>query len=154
MVTSVLDVNELLRYVVEQGGSDLHLKVNSPPRVRIDGRLQQAPFDVLTSSDTERVAYAILPKDRADEFETTAEADFAHSVAGVGRFRVNVFRQRGSVGLVLRRGVPRPPSFGSLGPPPVGGGGGRGTPGPGVVPRPPRGGGRTPPPPNVRYTKQ
>src|SRR5947209_5034880 len=119
MVTSVLDLNELLRYVVEQGGSDLHLKVNSPPRVRIDGRLQQAPFDVLTSSDTERVAYAILPKDRADEFETTAEADFAHSVAGVGRFRVNVFRQRGSVGLVLRRVLPGTPSFESLGLPSV-----------------------------------
>jgi twitching motility protein PilT len=115
----VVDLNELLRYTVEQRGSDLHVKVGSPPHVRVDGHLLVAPFDVVSPADAERMAFAILPKDRADEFETTAEADFAHSLPGLGRFRVNVFRQRGSVGLVLRRVLPGTPSFESLGLPPV-----------------------------------
>jgi twitching motility protein PilT len=60
-----------------------------------------------------------MPKPRADEFLATHEADFAYSVAGLGRFRVNVLRQRGSVGLVLRRVLPGIPSFEELGLPPV-----------------------------------
>ena len=114
-----MDLDELLRYTVEKGGSDLHVKVGSAPHVRIDGHLLAAPFDSVTPQESERVAYAILPKERADEFAATAEADFAYSVAGLGRFRVNVFRQRGSVGLVLRRVLPGIPSFSSLGLPPV-----------------------------------
>src|SRR4051812_9952859 len=65
------------------------------------------------------MAFAIMPKDRADEFIASSEADFAHSVSGLGRFRVNVFRQRGSVGLVFRRVLPGTPSFESLGLPSV-----------------------------------
>ena len=115
----MIEVNDLLQYTVEQRGSDLHIKVGSPPHVRIDGKLTAAPFDVVSPADAEGMAYAILPKDRADEFDATSEADFAHSVPGVGRFRVNVFRQRGSIGLVLRRVLPGTPSFESLGLPPV-----------------------------------
>ncbi len=115
----MLDLNELLRWTMEQQGSDLHIKVGSEPRVRVDGHLVSTPFPPVTAVDAERIAYAILPKDRADEFSTTNEADFALSVAGVGRFRVNVFRQRNTVGLVLRRVLPGTPSFESLGLPPV-----------------------------------
>src|SRR5919206_3158210 len=114
-----LDLNDLLRYVMEQRASDLHIKVGSPPFVRIDGHLQTTPFDVVNGADTERMAFAIMPKHRADEFMTHCEADFAHSVAGMGRFRVNVFRRRGSVGLVFRRVLPGTPSFEALGLPPV-----------------------------------
>src|SRR5438874_571294 len=114
-----LDLNDLLRYVMEQRASDLHIKVGSAPFVRIDGHLQTSPFDVVNAADTERMAFAIMPKERADEFMTHSEADFAHSVAGMGRFRVNVFRQRGSVGLVFRRVLPGTPSFEALGLPPV-----------------------------------
>jgi twitching motility protein PilT len=115
----MLDLNELLRYTVEQRGSDLHIKVGSKPHVRVDGHLLIAPYDIVGPADAERMAFGILPRDRADEFEASAEADFALSVAGLGRFRVNVFRQRGSVGLVLRRVLPGTPSFESLGLPPV-----------------------------------
>ena len=114
-----LDLNDLLRYVMEQRASDLHIKVGSSPFVRIDGHLQSTPFDVVKGADTERMAFAIMPKERADEFMTHSEADFAHSVSGMGRFRVNVFRQRGSVGLVFRRVLPGTPSFEALGLPPV-----------------------------------
>lgn len=115
----MLDLNELLRHIVEQRGSDLHLKVGSTPYVRVDGHLSPMPFAFVTPADTERMAFQILPTDRADEFVATQEADFAHSVPGLGRFRVNVFRQRGSVGMVFRRVLPGTPSFESLGLPAV-----------------------------------
>ena len=115
----MLDLNELLRYLMEQRGSDLHVKVASPPYVRVDGHLQPTSFDSVTPADTERMAFAIMPKERADEFMGLDEADFAYSVSGMGRFRVNVFRQRGSVGLVFRRVLPGTPSFDALGLPPV-----------------------------------
>src|SRR2546423_2541614 len=114
-----LDLNDLLRYVMEQRASDLHIKVGSAPFVRIDGHLQATPSGIVNAADTERMAFAIMPKERADEFMTHSEADFAHSVAGMGRFRVNVFRQRGSVGLVFRRVLPGTLSFEALGLPPV-----------------------------------
>ena len=115
----MLDLNELLRYLMEHRGSDLHVKVASPPYVRVDGHLQATPFESVTAADTERMAFAIMPKERADEFMTWSEADFAYSVSGMGRFRVNVFRQRGSVGLVFRRVLPGTPSFEALGLPSV-----------------------------------
>ena len=115
----MLDLDELLRYTVEHSGSDLHVKVGSPPHVRVDGQLLIAPFDAVEATDTERMAFAVLPRERADEFVDGWEADFAHTVPGLGRFRVNVFRQRGSVGLVFRRVLPGIPSFEALGLPPV-----------------------------------
>src|SRR5207249_1104859 len=78
-----------------------------------------APFERVSPADGERMAFQILPKDRADEFVETSEADFALSLSGLGRFRVNVFRQRGSVGLVFRRVLPGMPSFETLGLPSV-----------------------------------
>ena len=112
-------LEDLLRFLVERRGSDLHLKVGSPPRVRVDGHLQPAPFDAPSAADVERLAFALLPPARADEFEATNEADFALDRPGVGRFRVNVYRQRGTVALVLRAVAPGIPSFGSLGLPTV-----------------------------------
>jgi twitching motility protein PilT len=112
-------LEDLLRFLVERGGSDLHLKVGSPPRVRVDGHLQPTPFDAPTAAELERLAFALLPAPRADEFEATNEADFALDRPGLGRFRVNVYRQRGTVALVLRAVAPGIPSFGSLGLPAV-----------------------------------
>ena len=111
----MLDLHELMRYTVEHSGSDLHVKVGSPPHVRVDGQLLVSPFDAAEPVDTERMAFSVLPRDRAEEFERTSEADFALGVPGLGRFRVNVFRQRGSVGLVFRRVLPGIPSFEALG---------------------------------------
>jgi twitching motility protein PilT len=111
----MLDFNQLLAHVVEVRASDLHIKVGSVPHVRVDGRLEVAPFDAATPADTERIAFALMPKDRAEEFLAHSDADFAHSVSGVGRFRVNVYRQRGSIGLVLRRVLPGVPTIESLG---------------------------------------
>ncbi len=92
-----------LRALSELLGSDLHCKVGSPPRVRIDGRLRKLQAPVLTPQDTEQMAREVLRGDLIEEFERTHEADFAYAVPGVGRFRVNAFRARGTVGLVFRR---------------------------------------------------
>jgi twitching motility protein PilT len=111
----LLNLDDILRYAVGREASDVHIKVGSAPVVRVDGRLERSDFEHATPSETERVAFAIMPKNRAEEFLETGEADFAHSVAGLGRFRVNVHRQRGCVGLVLRRVQSSIPSFDSLG---------------------------------------
>jgi twitching motility protein PilT len=118
-VSAVLDLDRLLAYAVERGASDVHIKVGSPPFIRIDGRLERIDHPDVSPVETERIAFAIMPKQRAEEFLATSDADFAYSVSGLGRFRVNVMRQRGSVGLVLRRVQSEIPSFEELGLPPV-----------------------------------
>ena len=92
-----------LRLLVEQEGSDLHVKVGSAPLLRIDGRLQRLDRDALAAEDTQAIVDDIVPKDLLPSFLERGEVDFAHSLAGVGRFRVNVFRQRGTASMVLRR---------------------------------------------------
>ncbi len=115
----VLDLDQLLAYAVERGASDVHIKVGSPPYIRIDGRLERIDHASVSPVETERIAFAIMPKQRAEEFIATSDADFAYSVSGLGRFRVNAMRQRGSVGLVLRRVQSDTPTFEALGLPPV-----------------------------------
>jgi twitching motility protein PilT len=115
----LVDLTSLLRILAEEGGSDLHLKVGAPPTIRVDGRLRRLPGNRLTNADTTMAAQQILPTDRRETLERQNEADFAYSVAGVGRFRVNVFRQRGSVSLVFRWVHVGSPGFDDLGLPPV-----------------------------------
>ncbi|GIU98542.1 MAG: twitching motility protein PilT [Actinomycetota bacterium] len=93
-----------LRMVVERDASDLHLKVGVPPKIRDTGVL--APIEGradLTPAETAAIAEAIVPSDRVERFRQAGEVDFAYSLPGVGRFRVNVFRQRGSISLVFRK---------------------------------------------------
>lgn len=113
------NVDELLRTLVEHGGSDLHLKAGTPPHTRVDGALRPCDDQQLSPADLERLVYEIMPRDRADEFSKTNEADFAHSISGLGRFRVNAFRQRGCVSIVFRRVQSGIPGFEQLGLPSV-----------------------------------
>jgi twitching motility protein PilT len=115
----VLDVTELLRYSVEVGASDLHLKAGNVPFVRVDGELQPTPHAALSSTDTAAAAVSIMPEHKRREFELTNEADFGHTLPGVGRFRVNVFRQRSMVGLAIRRVRSEVPTISELLLPPV-----------------------------------
>ncbi len=112
-------IDDYLRLLTERGGSDLHLKAGVPPRVRVDGNLVVVSEDLLTPAEIERMAFEIMPRGRAGEFSRTNDADFAYSITGLGRFRVNAFRQRGSVGLVFRRVQSGIPSFEALGLPPL-----------------------------------
>jgi twitching motility protein PilT len=98
------DLDRLLRRLAETDGSDLHMKVGSSPRLRVNGELIRLTDEpVVQSTDTEVIARAIMQTRTWDWFDTHHEADFAYSVQGLGRFRVNAFRQRGSAGLVFRR---------------------------------------------------
>jgi len=115
----VIDLPALLRYVVDQSASDLHLRVGSPPRIRVDGELRLAPFPALEVADGEALIAKLLNGERAAEFASTGEADFSVAVAGLGRFRANAFRQRGTVGLVMRRVLPSARTAADLGLPAV-----------------------------------
>jgi len=97
------NLDRLLNRMVEVGGSDLHLKAGSRPKVRVNGDLN-AVKDVppMTGEDTERLVAAIMPPHLVDEFTSSGDCDFAFSGESLGRFRVNVFRQRGSAAIVLR----------------------------------------------------
>ncbi|MEX2274945.1 MAG: PilT/PilU family type 4a pilus ATPase [Actinomycetota bacterium] len=97
-----MDVTDLLSYAVERRASDLHLSAGNVPFIRVDGELLPAPFPVLEPNDTRAAAEALLPPHKAEEFAATKEADFAYTLEGVGRFRVNVLRDRGAVGLAVR----------------------------------------------------
>jgi len=114
-----MDINELLRYTVERGASDLHLKVGNVPFIRVDGGLEPTRFETLTSADTEGFAMTLMSEHKKREFADTSEADLGHTMPGVGRFRVNVFRQRGVVGLAIRRVRSEVPTFEELRLPPV-----------------------------------
>jgi twitching motility protein PilT len=117
----VFDLDAALHQLVEAAGSDLHLKVGSPPLMRLNGSLVPMPDEPsLMPPDTQRVVDLILPtEEHRAEFESDGEVDFAHGVAGLGRFRVNAFRQRGSASLVMRAIPSKSKTVDELGLPPV-----------------------------------
>jgi twitching motility protein PilT len=98
------DLQHALRAVVEEGGSDLHIKVPSRPLMRLQGRLTPLEdTEPLTPADTERVLREMLTaSDRLAEFARDGEIDFSYTVRGLARFRVNAFRQRGSISIACR----------------------------------------------------
>ena len=102
----MFDLQQLLTHVTEVGGSDLHVKAGSPPRVRVNGDLRPTPFPTVAPADIESCIRTILASDKLEEFLRTGEADFSLSVTELGRFRGNAFRQRGSAAMVLRRVLP------------------------------------------------
>ena len=99
-----MQINELLTAVCELGASDLHLKVGNHPVARIKGRLMpMTQFKRLVQEDTIAMAYSIMASDKQkSKFKENLDLDLAYSVPALGRFRCNVFNQRGTVGLVLR----------------------------------------------------
>lgn len=97
-----MDLQELLRYAVGRRASDVHLSAWNVPFIRVDGELLPTPFPVLEPTDTRAAADELMPAHKAEEFGSTGEADFAHTIEGIGRFRVNVLRQRDFVGLAIR----------------------------------------------------
>ena len=114
-----MEITELLRHAVEMGASDLHLKAGNVPFVRVDGELSPTEFESMTAADTEAASLALMPEHKRRAFEETSEADFGYTLGGVGRFRVNVFRQRSMVGLAIRRVRSEVPTVAELMLPPV-----------------------------------
>jgi len=96
-------VNDLLKIAVERGASDLHIKVGSYPMIRVRGTLEPASVEKrLDHEDVVAMSAAVMSTIQREKFKDAQEVDLAYSVAGLGRFRCNVFQQRGTVGLVLR----------------------------------------------------
>ena len=114
------EIDGLLKLMTDQGSSDLHIKVGSPPAVRLNGKLQVLrDLPVLNPAQTLALAVGMMDERQKVSFENHRECDFAYSLSGVGRFRVNVFRQRGSVGMTLRRCATDRPAIEALGLPAV-----------------------------------
>ena len=97
----MFDLNELLKLTVEEKASDLHLTVGMQPAIRINGSLRKIGQEVLKPTDTENFARQIL-EERYDVYEKEGEYDTSYSAQGMGRFRVNVFKQRSSTALAIR----------------------------------------------------
>lgn len=98
-----MHINDLLKIASEKGASDLHLKVGSHPVVRINGLLQPlTETRRLLQEDTIAMAFTIMDAKQKEKFKQNLDIDIAYSVSGLGRFRVNIFQQRGTVGIVAR----------------------------------------------------
>ena len=98
----MITIEELVRLAKEEGASDLHLTVGVPPILRINGELRAAKYERLTPLDTERIVFSIMEDFHRKQFEINGQVDFSFSYAAIGRFRVNVFKQRGSIAAALR----------------------------------------------------
>ena len=98
-----MDINDLLKKLVEMKGSDLHIKVGAPPGIRLDGRLQALEgHEALTPKDTRNIIEQILQPDQLKEYDEQGDYDFGYSLPGVSRFRVSCLHQRNSCGLAAR----------------------------------------------------
>lgn len=95
-------LDDLLVEMVERDASDLFLKVGVAPHVRIDGQTVMLDYGTLSVEETQEIAYGLMSEEQIEQFERVPEMDLALGVRGVGRFRVNLFRQRGSIAMVFR----------------------------------------------------
>src|SRR6266700_2606452 len=114
-----ITLSELLKKMIEMGGSDLHITTNSAPRVRVHGRLRPLDMPPLTAADTKSLAYSVLTDAQKHRFEENLELDFSFGVKGLSRFRANIFNQRGAVGAVFRAIPYEIKTFEELGLPPI-----------------------------------
>jgi twitching motility protein PilT len=111
---------ELLKMLVDMGGSDLHIATGTPPQVRVDGELARLQLPELQANETKQLVYSVLTDAQKKRFEETMELDFSFGIKALGsRFRCNVFSQRGAVGAVYRLIPEKIRAFGELGLPAV-----------------------------------
>jgi twitching motility protein PilT len=110
---------DLLQKVVELEGSDLHLTTKTPPQIRVHGHLERLDGPDLAPADTKQLTYSVLTDAQKKRFEEKLELDFSFGIQGVGRFRCNMFFQRGAVGAVYRLIPEKIRSFQELNLPPV-----------------------------------
>ena len=106
---------ELLKATMDLEGSDLHITTNTPPQVRVHGKLQRLDLPPLSPAETKQLVYSVCTDAQKKRFEEAWELDFSFGVRGVGRFRCNVFNQRGAVAAVFRLIPERIKGFSELG---------------------------------------
>ena len=112
-------IDDVLELAVSKKASDIHISANLPPVLRIDGKLFRTNLSVLSSDDVETIIFPILSNDQRRDLEQNWELDFGYSLHGVGRFRVNVYRDKGSYAAAFRTINSTPPTFEQLGLPDV-----------------------------------
>jgi len=115
----MVNIDTLLRLMFEKGASDLHLTVGVPPMLRIDGEITPTEFEKLRPDDCQNIIYSILTDEQKEKFERENELDISFGVEGIGRVRMNVFKQRGAVAAALRNIPMHILSFEELGLPQV-----------------------------------
>jgi twitching motility protein PilT len=98
-----VSLHQLLKTMTEMGGSDLHLTTNSPPQIRVDGKLRPLDLTALTAVETKQLAYSVLTDAQKHRFEENLELDFSFGIKGLARFRANIFHQRGAIAAVFRQ---------------------------------------------------
>ncbi|MGZ5132742.1 MAG: PilT/PilU family type 4a pilus ATPase [Caldimonas sp.] len=113
------ELHALLRKMAERGASDLYLTCGAPPHLKVQGQASPLPLPALQSGQAGALAYSTMSAAQISEFERTLECNLAYTVPEIGRFRVNVYRQRGETGMVIRRIESRIPGFEELGLPPI-----------------------------------
>jgi len=114
-----MQIATLLREMVDKNGSDLHLRVGSPPIFRINGRLVQSSHPALSPKDTERLGLSILNEKQKQIFDENHECDLSYAIEGLARFRINIFLQRGTIHIAFRLVPFEVPDFEQLNLPPV-----------------------------------
>jgi twitching motility protein PilT len=114
-----LDLQDLLKTMIEHDATDLHITTGTPPQIRVYGRLVPLDLPPLTGADTKRLAYSVLTDAQKHRFEEEHELDFSFGIKGLSRFRGNVFYQRGMVGAAIRSIPYKIRGFKDLGLPPV-----------------------------------
>ncbi len=114
-----LHIDDVLRASQQMKASDIHLTVGLPPMVRVDGKLAPTHWQEVDAREAQRLVYDILSSEQIERFERTKELDFSYGLAGVGRFRFNVYRQRGTVGCAMRAIPNAIPSLDQLRLPPI-----------------------------------
>lgn len=98
-----ISLNALLKSMVEQGGSDLHITTNSPPQIRVDGVLRPVNLPPMTPTETKALAYSILTDNQKHRLEENLEIDLSFGIKGLARFRANIFHQRGAIAAAFRQ---------------------------------------------------
>jgi twitching motility protein PilT len=98
----MLIMRELLELLAKRGGSDLHVTAGSPPKLRLNGELVDTEYEPLNADDTKSIIYGVLSTEQIARFERELELDMSFGLPGIGRFRTNVFIQRGAIGAVMR----------------------------------------------------
>jgi len=119
-IKQVANLSQLLDKLLTAGGSDLHLRVGTPPQIRLHGHLEPLEgYSPLTPEDTKRLAYSAISEKQQKAFEENLELDFSLDLEGTSRFRVNIFQQKNTVGAAFRAIPYKIENFEDLGLPPV-----------------------------------
>lgn len=116
---AVIDISPVLKFMVDKGASDIFFSTNTAIHINIEGENLPVNAQIMGPGMIKEIAYSLMTPEQIKEFETTLECNFAISKTDIGRFRVNVFQQRGEVAMVIRHIKTEIPSFEQLGLPPI-----------------------------------